>query len=80
MRIRHSDFCEPWGYVAPIVAAVVTRATGARHIYLIGYLYGERSTFQNFDGVTGASINDVHGGGRVVPIEDVLREVVHISY
>ena len=34
-RIRHSDACEPWGYVAPIVAAVVTRATGVRHIYLI---------------------------------------------
>ena len=27
--------CEPWGYVAPAVAAVVTRATGVRHIYLI---------------------------------------------
>ena len=34
-RIRHSDACEPWGYVAPVVAAVVTRATGVRHIYLI---------------------------------------------
>ena len=32
---RHSDACEPWGYVAPVVAAVVTRATGVRHIYLI---------------------------------------------
>ena len=36
-RIRHSDACEPWGYVAPVVAAVVTRATGVRHIYLIRY-------------------------------------------
>ena len=34
-RIRHSDACEPWGYVAPAVAAVMTRATGVRHIYLI---------------------------------------------
>ena len=34
-RIRHPDACEPWGYVAPVVAAVVTRATGVRHIYLI---------------------------------------------
>ena len=34
-RIGHSDACEPWGYVAPVVAAVVTRATGVRHIYLI---------------------------------------------
>ena len=34
-RIRHSDACEPWGYVAPVVAAVMTRATGVRHIYLI---------------------------------------------
>ena len=25
-RIGHSDACEPWGYVAPVVAAVVTRA------------------------------------------------------
>ena len=25
----------PWWYFAPIVAAVVTRATGVRHIYLI---------------------------------------------
>ena len=33
--ISHQDACEPWGYVAPIVAAVVTRATGVRHIYLI---------------------------------------------
>ena len=30
-----SDACEPWGYVAPVVAAVMTRATGVRHIYLI---------------------------------------------
>ena len=37
-RIRHSDACEPWGYVAPAVAAVMTRATGVRHIYLISYL------------------------------------------
>ena len=36
-RIRHSDACEPWGYVAPAVAAVMTRATGVRHIYLILY-------------------------------------------
>ena len=35
-RIKHSDACEPWGYVAPAVAAVMTRATGVRHIYLIG--------------------------------------------
>ena len=35
MQIRHSDTCEPWGYVAPIVATVMTRATGVRHIYLI---------------------------------------------
>ena len=34
-RVTHSDACEPWGYVAPVVAAVVTRATGVRHIYLI---------------------------------------------
>ena len=34
-RIGHSDACEPWGYVAPVVAAFVTRATGVRHIYLI---------------------------------------------
>ena len=34
-KIRHSDACEPWGYVAPAVAAVMTRATGVRHIYLI---------------------------------------------
>ena len=34
--IRHSGYaCEPWGYVAPVVAAVLTRATGVRHIYLI---------------------------------------------
>ena len=31
-RFGHSDACEPWGYVA---AAVVTRAIGVRHIYLI---------------------------------------------
>ena len=31
----HLDGCEPWGYVAPVVAAGVTRATGVRHIYLI---------------------------------------------
>ena len=37
-RNRHSDACEPWGYVAPVVAAVMTRATGVRHIYLIDYL------------------------------------------
>ena len=34
-RIGHSDTCEPWGYVAPAVAAFVTRATGVRPIYLI---------------------------------------------
>ena len=34
-RVTHSDACEPWGYVAPVVAAVVTRATSVRHIYLI---------------------------------------------
>ena len=34
----HPDACEPWGYVAPAVAAVVTRATGVRHIYLIIYI------------------------------------------
>ena len=34
-RIRHSDACEPWGYVTPVVAAVVTRAPSVRHIYLI---------------------------------------------
>ena len=34
-RIRHSYACKPWGYVAPTVAAVVMRATGVRHIYLI---------------------------------------------
>ena len=34
-RIGHSDACEPWGYVAPVVAAFVMRATGVRHIYLI---------------------------------------------
>ena len=31
------DACEPWGYVAPVVAAVMTRATGVRHIYLIKF-------------------------------------------
>ena len=31
----YSDACEPWGYVAPFVAAFVMRATGVRHIYLI---------------------------------------------
>ena len=35
-RNKLSDACEPWGYVAPVVAAVVTRTTGVRHIYLIG--------------------------------------------
>ena len=35
MRIRRLDACEPWGYVAPVVAAVMTRATRVRHIYLI---------------------------------------------
>ena len=34
-RELHSDACEPWGYVALAVAAVMTRATGVRHIYLI---------------------------------------------
>ena len=34
-RELHSDTCEPWGYVAPALAAVMTRATGVRHIYLI---------------------------------------------
>ena len=34
-QAMHSDACEPWGYVAPIVAAFVTRATGVRQIYLI---------------------------------------------
>ena len=34
-KIGHLGACEPWGYVAPVVAAVVTRATGVRHIYLI---------------------------------------------
>ena len=34
-RIWHSDAYEPWGYVAPVVAAFVMRATGVRHIYLI---------------------------------------------
>ena len=34
-RISLLDACEPWGYVAPFVAAVLTRATGVRHIYLI---------------------------------------------
>ena len=29
---------EPWGYVAPVVAAVMTRATGVRHIYLINFI------------------------------------------
>ena len=33
------DACEPWGYVAPVVAAVMTRATGVRHIYLIVLCY-----------------------------------------
>ena len=33
--MAYSDACEPWGYVAPVVAAFVTRATGVRHIYLI---------------------------------------------
>ena len=33
--LTHPDACEPWGYVAPGVAAVMTRATGVRHIYLI---------------------------------------------
>ena len=32
---NHEDACEPWGYVALVVAAIVTRATGVRHIYLI---------------------------------------------
>ena len=41
-RIGHSDACEPWGYVAPVVAAVVRRATGVRHIYLIYYLPGRQ--------------------------------------
>ena len=34
-QAMRSDVCEPWGYVAPVIAAVVTRATGVRHIYLI---------------------------------------------
>ena len=34
-RKKFSDACEPWGYVAPVVAAVMTRATSVRHIYLI---------------------------------------------
>ena len=29
------DAGEPWGYVASVVAAVVTHATSVRHIYLI---------------------------------------------
>ena len=33
--LTHPDACEPWGYVAPGVAAVMTRAYGVRHIYLI---------------------------------------------
>ena len=32
--LGHRD-CKPWGYVAPVVAAVMTRANGLRHIYLI---------------------------------------------
>ena len=32
---NHEDDCEPWGYVASVVAAVVTRATGVRYIYFI---------------------------------------------
>ena len=34
-QMMSSDAREPWGYVAPVVAAVVTRATGVRNIYLI---------------------------------------------
>ena len=34
-QAMRSDVCEPWGYVAPVIAAVVTCATGVRHIYLI---------------------------------------------
>ena len=26
-QAMRSDVCEPWGYVAPVIAAVVTRAT-----------------------------------------------------
>ena len=32
---RVPELGEPWGYAAPVVAAVMTRATGVRHIYLI---------------------------------------------
>ena len=35
LKMMHLDGCEPWGYVTPVVAAGVTRATGVRHIYLI---------------------------------------------
>ena len=41
-RELHSDAFEPWGYVAPTVAAVVTRATGVQHIYTIFHLFGGR--------------------------------------
>ena len=34
-RVRHSEACEPWGYVAPVVATVMRRAIGVRHIYFI---------------------------------------------
>ena len=35
LKMMHLDGCEPWGYVAPVVAAGVRRATCVRHIYLI---------------------------------------------
>ena len=34
-NLARKENCEPWGYVAPVVAAVMTRATGVRQIYLI---------------------------------------------
>ena len=47
-QAMRSDVCEPWGYVAPVIAAVVTRATGvlpllSKDIRLGSYV--EKATF-----------------------------------
>ena len=34
-RFRHSEACEPWGYVAPVVAAVVTHRRATHLLNLV---------------------------------------------
>ena len=68
--IGHLGACEPWGYVAPVVAAVLTRATGVRHIYLIcTYIQGCRRRGRQGDGQVGGD----QGGERQDGEEGGLR-------